>query len=697
MVDKIIARQKLPEVIDRYSHLFIPIFVVLSITLMIIPTPPALLDILITLDITLSIIILLVSMYIIHSLQFSVFPSILLLLTIFRLALNVASTRRILLHGHEGTDAAGQVIRSFGQFVVGGNYVVGMVIFLIIIAIQYIVINHGAVRVSEVTARFTLDAMPGKQMSIDADLNSGLIDEFQARERRKLIEDEADFYGSMDGAIRFTQRDAIASIIIIIINILGGLIIGVMQRNMQIMNALQTYTILTIGDGIVTAIPALIISVSGGIITTRASSESNLGSDVTRQILFDHRVFIIASVILLLFSLALFQIAFFILSIFLGIIAFVLYRTRLETPEMAAAEAKQAAEAAKSPRVAPAENIEQLLKVDPLELEVGYGLISLVDVNQNGELLERIKSIRRQCALDIGIIIPQFHIRDNLALNPNEYTLQIKDNEVARHRVMMSHCLAMDPGTVTDPMDGIETIEPAFGLPAIWIPEEKKEEAQIRGYTVVDVPTVITTHISEVLRTFAYEFITRQEVQRMLTVLQESHPKVVEELVPSVVSLGLLQKVIQNLLKERVPVRDMLTILETVGDYAKTIQDPEILSEFVRAALHKTICKQLQLPNNELHVVTLDPGIEQTIAATIQRTDHGSYLTLNPQTAQNILNKVEIAVNKFMKDKHPIILCSPAIRFQFKKLTARSFPNLTVLSHNEIPQNLSVMSLGVVN
>ncbi|MBU1627463.1 flagellar biosynthesis protein FlhA, partial [bacterium] len=611
------AESILPETITKFSHLLIPIGVILILVVMIIPMPTPVLDLLISINITLSVLVLLVSMYIFHPLQFSIFPSILLIITLYRLALNVASTRLILLYGNKGEAAAGQVIRAFGQFVVHGEYIVGFAIFLVLICIQYVVINHGAVRVSEVTARFTLDAMPGKQMSIDADLNSGLVDEQEARARRKMIQDEADFYGAMDGAIRFTSRDAIASIIITLVNILFGLFIGIIQKGMSIQDALQTYTILTIGDGLVTAIPALIISVSGGIITTRAASESNLGTDITKQILFEPRALMIVSGLLFCFALVpgLPKMSFIAISIFLGILSYVLIKSRDLAANLAEKEAMRLPEEKAAP--AKAENIEELLKVDPLELEVGYGLISLVDINQDGELLNRIKSIRRQCAIDIGVIIPQFHIRDNLALNPNEYSVHIKDNEIVRNRVMMGHFLAMDPGTVMEPMEGIETVEPAFGLPAIWIPEDKKEEAQIRGYTVVDVATVITTHITEIIRNNAHEFITRQEVQRHLNVLHETHPKVVDEIVPSIVSLGLLQKIMQNLLKERVPIRNLLTILETLADYVAKTSDPEILTEFVRAALQRTICKQYQSPNNELHVVTLDPGIEQSIAGSI--------------------------------------------------------------------------------
>jgi len=686
----------LPESIAKMGHLLIPIIVVLVLIVMLIPLPTQILDLLISINITISILILLVSMYVIHPLQFSIFPSILLIITLYRLALNVASTRLILLYGNEGEAAAGQVIRAFGQFVVHGEFIVGFIIFLVLICIQYIVINHGAVRVSEVTARFTLDAMPGKQMSIDADLNSGLIDEHQARARRKMIEDEADFYGSMDGAIRFTQRDAIASIIITIINILGGLLIGIIQKGMSIQNALQSYTILTIGDGLVTAIPALIISVAGGIITTRAATESNLGTDVARQILFEPKVLMIVSSLLFCFALVpgLPKLSFFVISIFIAGLSYVLVRSKQDAMKVAVQEAEKDVEDRVEPKVE--EKIEELLKVDPLELEVGYGLIPYVDVNQDGELLNRIKSIRRQCAIDIGVIIPQFHIRDNLTLSPNEYSIRIKDNEISRNKIMIGHCLAMDPGTVSEAMEGVETIEPAFGLPAIWIPEDKKEEAQIRGYTVVDIATVITTHLTEIVRNNAHEFITRQEVQRLLNILQETHPKVVEEIVPSIVSLGLLQKVLQSLLKERVPIRDMLTILETVADFAPTTQDPEILTEFVRSALQRAICKQYMMPNNELHVLTIDPGIEQSIANTIKRTDQGSYLTLSPNEAQNIFQKLDTALNKFMKDKQPVILCSPVIRSQFKKLTERSFPNIVILSHNEIPNNLNVMSLGVI-
>ncbi|MBI3599729.1 MAG: flagellar biosynthesis protein FlhA [Nitrospinae bacterium] len=662
---------------------------------MIIPLPTIMLDILLSFSITLAIIILLVSMYILQPLEFSVFPSLLLVVTLYRLSLNVASTRIILLHGNEGQAAAGQVIKSFGQFVVGGNYMVGAVIFLILVLINFVVITKGTVRTSEVAARFTLDAIPGKQMSIDADLNAGIIDEKGARDRRKKLEQEADFYGAMDGAIRFVRGDAIAGIIITAINILGGFSIGVLQQGMDITEAAQVYTLLTIGDGLVAQIPALIVSTAAGIVVTRAAAEENMGREISKQLLFHPRAFIIASVILFFFAMipGLPHMAFIILGLLTGGIAYVTIQTQKETVK----EEKRKEDEAKvkSPVT---EKVESLLPLDMLELEVGYELIPLVDVEQDGDLLDRIKSLRRQFALEMGIIVPPMHIRDNLQLKPNEYTVLIKGVVVARGDLMMGQYLAMNPGIGVKEIKGIPTKEPTFGMPALWVVETDREAAKAAGYTVVDITTVITTHIKEIIRTHAYEILGRQEVQSLLDTIKETHPKVIEELIPNLLTLGGVQKVLQNLLKEQITIRDILTILETLADYAQLTKDTDILTEYVRQALSRAITKQYLSPDGSLSVMTVDREIEDIIAGSVQQTSHGSYLSIEPGTAQKILNRIKQGFEKFsMISPQPIILSSPKIRIHLKRLTERFMPNLIILSHNEISPDAQIQAMGMVS
>jgi flagellar biosynthesis protein FlhA len=634
-------------------------------------------------------------MYILQPLEFSVFPSLLLVVTLYRLSLNVASTRIILLHGSEGPAAAGEVIKSFGQFVVGGNYVVGAVIFLILVLINFVVITKGSVRTSEVAARFTLDAIPGKQMSIDADLNAGIIDEKGARDRRKKLEQEADFYGAMDGAIRFVRGDAIAGIIITIINILGGFSIGVLQQGMDITEAAQVYTLLTIGDGLVAQIPALVVSTAAGIVVTRAAAEENMGREISKQLLFHPRAFIIASVILFFFAMipGLPHLAFIILGLLAGGIAYVTIQTQKE----AVKEEKKREDEAKA-KAPVTEKVESLLPLDMLELEVGYELIPLVDVEQDGDLLDRIKSLRRQFALEMGIIVPPMHIRDNLQLKSNEYTVLIKGVVVARGDLMMGQYLAMNPGTGVKEIKGIPTTEPTFGMPAIWVVESDKETAKAAGYTVVDVTTVITTHIKEIIKTHAYEILGRQEVQSLLDTIKETHPKVIEELIPNLLTLGGVQKVLQNLLKEQISIRDMLTILETLADYAQLTKDTDILTEYARQALSRAITKQYLSADGSLSVITVDREIEDIIAGSIQQTSHGSYLSIEPGTAQKILNRVKQGFEKFgMISPQPIILSSPKIRIHLKRLTERFMPNLIVLSHNEISPDAQIQAMGMVS
>ncbi len=675
-------------------HLIIPIAVMGILVIMVLPMPTLMLDLLISLNFTVSIIVLLVSMYILQPVNFSVFPSLLLIITLFRLALNVASTRLILLNGSSGTDAAGKVIQSFGQFVVGGNYFVGIVVFLVLIAIQFLVINHGAVRISEVTARFTLDAMPGKQMSIDADLNAGLIDEHQARARREQIAKESEFYGAMDGAIRFTSRDAIASILILSINIVGGFLIGVFQFDMDLVQAAKRFTILTIGDGLVTAIPSLLISVAGGIITTRAASESNLGEDVARQLLRNPVPVGIASAFLLFFGLVpgLPGLPFFVLSAATG---FVAYRTRLARENERLMLERAKIEWAEAER--PKERIEGLLKVDLLGIEVGYGLIRLVDAAQGGDFLNRIRSLRRQIALDMGLVVPPVHITDNLQLGPREYSILLKGVEIARGELMQDHLLAINPGTAREEVQGVPTQEPAFGLQARWIKSQDRERAQLVGYTVVDPTTVLATHVTEIIKAHASELLGRQETKSLLDAIAETHPKVVEELVPKVLSIGEVQKVLQNLLRERVSIRDGVTILESLADYGTLTKNTSLLTEYCRQALGRSICRPFLNDKGELHLFTVNPELEKVLSDALVQTEQSSYLALEPKQAKEIMGRFRRAIEAAGNTGNPVVLCSPGTRMYFRQLLERYLPNLAILSHNEIPPNIRVVSVGMVS
>jgi flagellar biosynthesis protein FlhA len=674
-------------------HLVIPIGVMGMLVVMVLPMPAMIMDLLISINITLSIIIMLVSMYILQPVHFSVFPSLLLLLTLFRLALNVASTRLILLNGYSGPDAAGKVIQSFGQFVVGGNYFVGIVVFLVLIVIQYVVINHGAVRISEVTARFTLDAMPGKQMAIDADMNAGNITEAEARERREQISKEAEFYGAMDGAIRFTARDAVASIIILAINILGGFLIGVIQFNMELADAAKRFTILTIGDGLVTAIPSLLISIAGGIITTRAASESNLGEDVANQLFRNPAPLAIASGFLFLFGLVpgLPLIPFFTLGSLLGFSAYRRYKTKQsEALELEKIKAEKI-EAEK-----PKDKIEGLLKVDLLGIEMGYGLIRYVDASQGGDFLDRIKSIRRQIALEMGLIVPPVHITDNLQLNPRQYAILLKGIQIARGELVQDHLMAINPGTAREEIPGLATVEPAFGLQARWIKAQERERAQLAGYTLVDPATVLATHLTEIIKAHGYELLGRQETKSLLDGVSKTHPKVVEDLVPKVLSIGEVQKVLHNLLRERVSIRDAVTILETLADfgcYTKNIAD---LTECCRQALGRSICKPYQTDDGELLVFTVSQDLEQSIAGGVVKSDQGHYLALEPRQAKEIMTRFQRTVGTSGAAGNPVVVCSPTIRMYIRQLLERFLPNVAILSHSEIPPNIHTRTLGMV-
>jgi flagellar biosynthesis protein FlhA len=674
-------------------HFAIPVGVMGILLVMVLPMPTMIMDLLISLNITLSIIIMLVSMYILQPVHFSVFPSLLLIVTLFRLALNVASTRLILLQGSTGEDAAGKVIQSFGQFVVGGNYVVGIVVFLVLIAIQYIVINHGATRISEVTARFTLDAMPGKQMAIDADLNAGIINETEARERREQISKEAEFYGAMDGAIRFTARDAVASMIILTINIIGGFLIGVIQFDMTLADAAKRFTILTIGDGLVTAIPSLLISVAGGIITTRAASDASLGQDVTHQLLTNPIPLAIASSFLFFFGLVpgLPFFPFFILGSMTGLLA---YRRRMEVRGE-----KQALERVKTEKAEaekPKDKIEGLLKVDLLAIEMGYGLIRYVDASQGGDFLDRIKSIRRQIALELGLMVPPVHITDNLQLNPRQYAILLKGVQIARGELIQDHLLAINPGTAREEIQGLATVEPAFGLQARWIKAQERERAQLAGYTLVDPATVLATHLTEIIKTQAYELLGRQETKNLLDVVSKTHPKVVEDLVPKILSIGEVQKVMQNLLKERVSIRDAVTILETLADYGSYTKNTTALTEYCRQALGRSICKPYQTDDGDLAVFTVSPDLEKSIGDGVVHSDQGSYLALEPRQAKDMMARFRRTVESAGSAASPVILCSPGTRMYVRQLLERFLPNVAILSHSEIPPTIRVLSLGMV-
>jgi len=674
----------------RYSDIIVAVAVITLVMMMIIPVPARLLDFFLTFNITFSLVVLLVSMFTLEPLEFSVFPSLLLIMTMFRLSLNVSSTRLVLLHAY-----AGDVIQKFGDFVIGGNAVVGFVIFLILVVIQFIVITRGAERVSEVAARFTLDAMPGKQMAIDADLNAGLINDVEARKRRKDIQREADFYGAMDGASKFVKGDAIAGIIIILINILGGFIIGVAQKGMDLTAALHTYTILTVGDGLVTQIPALLVSTATGIIITRAASESNLGQDLSRQLLAHPKVLgIAAGVLFCLGLIGLPRLPLFAMAGLMGTMAYSLNRSfKSSALQEAQKEREQELEEVKKP-----ENVLTLLSVDPMELELGYSLVPLVDASQGGDLLDRVVMIRRQCALDLGIVVPPIRMRDNMQLKPNIYVIKIKGVEVAQGELMIDHYLAISPGVEDPSVAGFDAREPAFGLPAKWIPASMREKAEVAGYTVVDLPSVVATHLTEVIRSHAVDILSRQDVQTLVEHVKELHPAVVGELIPDMMTIGEVQKVLTNLLRERVSVRDMVTILETLADYGRITKDPDLLTEYVRQALGRQIIQGCVGDNNVLSVISLDPKVEQAVRDSLQRSDFGSYLAIDPRVGQEIIARTEQELGKAaQKGVQPVVLCAPVVRFYFRRLTEKVLPGLAVLSYNELSPNLEVESIGMVS
>ncbi|MEK5391970.1 flagellar biosynthesis protein FlhA [Margalitia sp. FSL K6-0131] len=667
------------------------ISVILVVAMLIIPFPTWLLSVLILINISLALLVLLTSMNMKEPLQFSVFPSLLLLLTLFRLALNISTTRAILTKGQ-----AGGVVETFGTFVVGGNILVGLVVFLILIIIQFIVITKGSERVSEVAARFTLDAMPGKQMSIDADLNAGMISDQEARQRREKVGREADFYGAMDGASKFVKGDAIASIIIVAINLIFGIIIGMTQQGLGIAEAAQHFSLLTVGDGIVSQVPALLISTATGIVVTRAASDGNLGRDVISQLLAFPKMLYIAAATIFLLGIAT-PINDFLTIPIAGALAIGAFRLS-RVPKQNEEELTEMEEVIQSDEMKSPESVINLLNIDPIEFEFGYGLIPLADTNQGGDLLDRIVMIRRQLALELGIVIPVVRIRDNIQLEPNEYRLKIKGNEMGRGELLLDHYLAMSPGIDDDMVEGIDTIEPSFGLPAKWITESAKEQAEIYGYTVVDPPSVVSTHITEILRTNAFELLGRQETKQLIDHVKETFPILVEEVTPNPLSVGEIQKVLQKLLKEHVSIRNLTIIFETLADFGKMTLDTDLLTEYVRQALARQITNQFAENGNTLKVITLSGKIEKMIADGVQQTEHGNYLAIDPNDSQSMLEAIAKQVEQQSSmGIQPIILCSPAVRMYVRQVTERYFPQIPILSYNELEANVEVQSIGVVN
>ena len=677
------------------SDLFFAFAVVMAIIMVVIPLPPILLDILISFNITMALVVVLITMYTLEPLHFSIFPTLLLITTLFRLALSISATRLILLHGTDGPQAAGQVIESIGSVVVGGSYWVGFVVFLILVIIQFVVITSGAQRVAEVAARFTLDAMPGKQMAIDADLNSGLITDDQARQRRKDVEREADFYGAMDGASKFVRGDAIAAIIIIIINVLGGFGVGLWSGSMTIQEVLERYTLLSIGDGLATQIPALFLSMATGIVVTRAASDSNLGTDLVKQITAQPKALWIAAGVLFAFCLVpgMPHIAFFIIS---SLTAWLAYSIETSVRRKTLDDEKEKEQIGQEKKKEP-ENVSSLLQIDHLEIEIGYSLIPLVDEAQGGDLLERITGIRRQMASDLGLVVPPIRIRDNMQLPPSEYVIKLKGVEVSRWKIMPGHLLAMSTGPNMLKIKGIETKEPTFNLVSYWITDEEKAEAEQAGYSVVDASTVIATHLTEIIRNQAHEFLTRQSVAKLIEGVKKDTPAVVDEMIPSQLSLGDLQKILQNLLKEHIPIRDLESILEAVADHVRETKDTQLLTEYARKGLARSITKLHLSDDGKIYCLTLDSKFEKTLMDSVQLAESGNAAALDPRLVQRMFRSLSNGIEKMVSGGHqPLVLCSPGARPYFKKLVERFIPNLTVLSFSELLPRTEIQSLGVV-
>jgi flagellar biosynthesis protein FlhA len=684
----VLALKQLPALaMTNWRDIGVPLAVLGVVIALIAPVPRFLLDILIVTDIMLSVVVMMVAMYIRKPVEFSVFPTTLLLLTLFRLSLNISSTRLILMDGNTGTAAAGDVIQSFGNFVVGGNYIIGAVIFLVMIAIQYVVINHGAVRISEVTARFTLDALPGKQMSIDSDLSSGLIDEHEARRRRKGLVAEAEFYGAMDGASRFTQRDAVASILITGINIVAGFLIGVLQHGMDLGRAAETYTVLTIGDGLVTVIPALMISISGGLIVTRASSDERLGTDFGTQVFGKPQPLFLASGVLIVLALfpGLPTIPFLAMGGGLGVAAWGLRKKELEATKATAA-VKPAAQAK--------ENLEGLLRVEPLAIEMGLGVVKYVAGGQESPLIKRVSGIRRQLASELGFLLGPVRIVDNISLKAHEYVILLKGTEVGRYELAPGCELAIPVGKVENPPEGKQTKDPAFGMTGWWIPADAVERARRNGFTVVDPVSVIGTHLTEIIRQHAPELLSRQDTKKILDRVTIEHPKVVEDLVPKLLPLSAVQRVFQNLLRERVSVRDSVTVLEALSEAAATTRNPILLTEYVRQSLRRTIIKPFMNANGELAVFLLDAPLEQMVESAVEHGEQNSHLTLNPNALRDLLRRLQVKVGN---PETPIaVVASAGSRYFFRQIAESTLRNVFFISHSEIPPETKIVSLGVI-
>jgi flagellar biosynthesis protein FlhA len=679
--------QRIVSQIREKGDVAVAISVVFVILIMIIPLNAFLADIFLTVSISLSLLILFIGMYIQRPLDFSVFPSVLLITTLFRLSLNIASTRLILLHGDEGSQAAGRLIKAFGTFIVGGNYVVGTVVFLILIIINFVVITKGAGRVAEVAARFTLDAMPGKQMSIDADLNAGLIDDATARKRREAIEIEADFYGAMDGASKFVRGDAIAGIIIVFVNILGGFAIGVLQKGMAMSEALSVYTILTIGEGLVTQIPALITSTAAGIIVTRAASTSNLGKDVVNQVLSQPKAIVLASVVIMGIGLVpgMPLMPFMALSSMIFAASYAVNKAKKE--EIVPVEATPVKDREKEETVQP---------LEILELEIGYALIPIVDTEQGGELLDKIRAIRKQVAMDLGIVVPPMKLKDNLQLKSGEYVIQLKGIEVGRGDLLMGHVLAMSPDGAERQIEGTPTKEPVFNLEAYWIKEADREKYVAEGLTIVDHPTIIATHLTEIVRNNAHELLTRRETQKLIDSIASVHQKVIEEITQNQVNMGSVQKVLQNLLREQVSIRDLVTILEAIADCCSSIKDPDVITEYVRQRMARSILKPY-LVDGTLNILLLEKSLEEKVINSLQTSDQGSFLALDLPSSQKLIERIGEEARKMMlKSLQPVLLVHPVIRGKLRKFLERYIQGLTVISHNEIPPQIKIQSVGVV-
>ena len=696
MADKVEAGALSRNIFFKNSDVLLALLFMMVIGLMVIPITTWMLDIFLTFSIAFGIIILLISIYVLRPLEFSIFPTILLVATLFRLSLEIAATRLILLYGYKGPDAAGIVIQSFGQFVVGGNFAVGIVIFIIFIVINFLVITKGATRVAEVAARFTLDALPGKQMSIDAELNSGFITDAEARKKRLDLTKEVDFYGSMDGASKFVRGDVVATIIIIIVNIIGGLLIGIFQHHLSIFEAASDYTLLTVGSGLVAQIPALVVSTAAGIIMTRATRESDLSKDFSYQFLSNPRALYTASGILFFFGIIP-GLPHWPFILFAATASLIAYLISMETNKKKTESAKKAATEKKE--IPESRIIENAMQIDILEIEVGYNLISFVDAARSGELLERIKGIRKQLAADMGIIVPPLHIKDNLNLKPNEYVFLIKGIETARYETMPNKLLAMNPGNVTENIPGIVTKEPAFNLPALWIDEGLKQKAQSAGWTVVEIPAVIATHIVEIIKNNAAELLTRQDVQKLLDILSAKYPKIVEDLIPGVISLSAVQNILENLLSEGVPIKDMLTIVEALHNYAPNTKDPAVLTEYVRSALKRTITKTLIAQDNTVRPLTLGKNFETVVFNEYNKTKEqgAGYSGLDPSYYNKIISAVRDGVKKSADaGLSPIVLTSPRIRLFLKNILSEIIPGISVISTSELSPNVKIKPVGTI-